>query len=153
MNKYNKADQQGQEIVVNILKEIFSACTLTLDQHYEDTSPIDIYMTATTKSGISRTYAIECKDREYTHNCFNDSVIEIRKYNDLIESQKNGYKAIYFNTFSDGAYLVWDINKCKPIKREMTSNKSTVEPWKGKRTSLRYFLKNSEFIYSGSTHP
>lgn len=151
MDKYSKADQQGQEIVVKILKRIFSGCTLDIDQHYDDMSPVDIYMTATTKDEKQTTYAIECKDRKYGHNTFSDSVIEIHKYDAVSATQEDGYRPIYFNTFSDDTYLVWDLSKCKPIKRGMTSNKSTVESWKGKRTTPRYFLKNSDCKFSGTT--
>ena len=67
-SKYNEADKRGQQKVIPQLQRIFSGCTLTIEPHYLDCSPIDIYVTSITPTTKVITYAIECKDREYRHN-------------------------------------------------------------------------------------
>ena len=56
MNAFHKADKEGQKKVKDTIKVLFSGCTLTIDEHIEDSGYIDIYITATTANHHSITY-------------------------------------------------------------------------------------------------
>ena len=148
MDKYTQKDQQGQSKVVNELHKIFSACTLTIDQHYLDKSTVDIYVTATTQTGKESYYAIEAKDRDYNHNTFNDYILEIPKYNELIKKVK--YKPLYVNTFKDNWMTIWNLNDIdvNTVKKEYRYlPKVTVED-KGKEWRWVYFVAPETSIYN-----
>jgi hypothetical protein len=150
MDKFSAADQQGQEKVVKVLPQIFSKCDIVYTQHIEDKGRVDIELTATTSSGKSYLYAIECKDRTYKSDDYDTWMLEWHKYNDLMKYEENGYKPIYINTFSDNKYLVWDVSKTPIIRKSYTTNKTTVED-NGKVTRVRYMLPTSGCCYSGTT--
>ena len=111
MNEYNKRDYWGQKKVLPTLKQMFSGCTLTIDQHFNDKNEIDIYITATTKNNREVWYAIECKDRNYNHEYFkkNGFLIEQTKINALERAKENGYRPIYLNTFTDNICIIWNV--------------------------------------------
>ena len=148
MDKFTVADQYGQEKVLNILPQIFSGCSIVYEQHIEDKGRVDIELTATTSSGNSYKYAIECKDRTYKSTDYDTWMLEWMKYNDLMKYQEMGYKPIYINTFSDNKYLVWNVNKTPIIRKTYTTNKTTVEA-SDKVTKVRYMLPTSGCCYSG----
>ena len=64
MDIFDSTDMHGQSRILPTIKALFSGCTLQIEQHYEDKGGVDIYITATTKSGKEVWYAIECKDRK-----------------------------------------------------------------------------------------
>lgn len=124
---YYNADKRGQAKVIPVLQQIFSGCTLTIEPHYEDGSPIDIYMTAVTLSNKVITYAMECKDREYKHNTkfFLEEgyILEKKKEQRLKDASAKGYKPIYINTFADDVIIVWNLNKIDFSQCGETGNK------------------------------
>ena len=67
MDLFNDADKYGQSRILPTIKALFSGCTLQIEQDYEDKGGIDMYLTATTKSGKEVLYSIECKDRKMPH--------------------------------------------------------------------------------------
>lgn len=151
MSKFNDYDRKGQQKVMNILPNLFSGCTLNFEQHIDDNGKVDIFMSATTQTRMYK-YAIEAKDRWYTHNYFDTWVLEEDKYKELMKHYQNGYKPIYFNTFSDGKYLVWDLSKTDCTNTgNLTTPKTTVED-RGKVTRKRIFLPVSGATYSGTTY-
>lgn len=128
MNVFNMADQKGQDKVMSILDNLFSACTCNYEQFYTSTSPIDILMTATTRCDKQHLYAIECKDREYTHTYFKDGwVIEEWKYNRLLDAKAKGYRPLLICTFSDNTYVIWDISTSPCNKGRFFANRTTME--------------------------
>lgn len=127
MDIYDEADYYGQVKAVSQLEKIFSGATLTIEQHFDDKANIDLYVTATTKSNISSTYAIECKDRHYTHTYSNEWFIEYPKYKRLIETKVDGYKPLYLNTFKDDYIAIWNVDTTKPVWEEKELRKTTVE--------------------------
>lgn len=150
MDIFSETDKKGQNKVVNILKDIFSSCTLNIEQHYEDKAYVDILMTATTVSGITQKYAIECKDRWYKSTSFNEWMLEEHKYNHLMNFKKQGYKPIYFNTFSDDKYMLWDVSKDEWEKRVFNCPNTTVID-SGRNDKIRFLLPSTACTYSGVT--
>lgn len=151
MSKFNDYDRKGQQKVMNILPNLFSGCTLNFEQHIDDNGKVDIFMSATTQTRMYK-YAIEAKDRWYTHNYFDTWVLEEDKYKELMKHYENGYKPIYFNTFSDNKFLVWDLSKVDCTKKgELTTPKTTVVDT-GTVTRKRIFLPVSGATYSGTTY-
>lgn len=151
MDIYEYADEKGQSKVLPILNDIFSGCTVTVEQHYADKSPIDLYVTVTNELSENK-YAIECKDRQYNSTAFNEWMIEPRKYQRLLEAKEQGYIPLYFNTFSDNQYKVWDISKSYFKVDKFNCPISTVED-KGRKIQVRYLLNNNDAIYSGKFQP
>lgn len=149
MSKFNDVDRIGQEKVLKLLPNIFSGYTLNFEQHIEDNGKIDIFMTASTESREYK-YAIEAKDRLYPSFAFEDWVLEYDKYKELMKSYKKGYRPIYFNTFPDNKYYVWDMTKTNFSSGSMTSKKYTVVP-SGKVTRDRLFCPISDAVFSGTT--
>lgn len=150
MDLYTNADATGQEKAVKILKDVFSNCTLDIEQHIEDKGRVDIIMTATTQSGVSKTYAIECKDRWFPHNQYPDMMIDKEKYDVLKSYSASGYTPIYFNTFSDDTYIVWDLDKVDVDIRNVKTKRTTVE-YNGYVDKPRCFFKTSDCTFSGTT--
>lgn len=150
MDLYTNADATGQEKAVKILKDVFSNCTLDIEQHIEDKGRVDIIMTATTQSGVSKTYAIECKDRWFPHNQYPDMMIDKEKYDVLKSYSTSGYTPIYLNTFSDDTYIVWDLDKVDVDIRNVKTKRTTVE-YNGYVDKPRCFFKTSDFTFSGTT--
>lgn len=113
MNLFHQADKKGQKKVVDTIKVLFSGCTLTIDEHIEDSGYIDIYITATTATKNSITYAIEAKDRNMPHTKYAEDgyILEDWKKKKLEEASKQGYRPLYINTFSDNKMIVWNLNK------------------------------------------
>ena len=114
MNLFNEADKYGQNKVLPTIKMLFSGATdLNIEQHFNDTSSIDIYMTATTKDSREHYYAIECKDRKMLHTKYADDgyIIEDWKVKELMREYKNGYVPIYLNSFTDDYIICWDVSK------------------------------------------
>ena len=149
MDIFSCVDAYGQNKALNIIKDIFSGYTLNIEQHIEDKGRVDILMTATTKNK-EYYYAIECKDRYFPHNHYDDMMIEVNKYNTLKDYSSLGYKPIYLNTFSDDTYLIWNLNTCVKKEGYKTAKKTTVvegEPV----NRLRYFLPVSGYTFSGYT--
>lgn len=149
MDKFSEYDKKGQDKAVTILKDIFSNCTLDIEQHIEDKGKVDIIMTATTPKGKKYKYAIECKDRYYPHNQYEDWMLEEHKYRDLMEYAESGYKPIFMNTFSDNTYICWNVSECQMHKKMFTTTKTTVED-NGSIQRYRYMLPTSECTYSGT---
>lgn len=147
MDIYDKADYDGQLKAVEQLKKIFSGATLTIEQHFDDKANIDLYVTATTENTIS-TYAIECKDRQYTHTYSNEWFIEYSKYKRLMESKDDGYKPIYLNTFKDDYIAIWNVNVSKPVWEEKELRKTTVEDT-GVKKKLVGKLQLKDSVYQG----
>ena len=112
MNKFDEADYFGQKKILPTLKQMFSGCTLQIDQHFDDKNSVDIYITATTKNNKEVWYAIECKDRKMTHNKYKDEgyIIEDWKVKELLNASSKGYRPIYLNSFSDDYIVVWNLN-------------------------------------------
>lgn len=150
MDLYTNADATGQEKAVKILKDVFSNCTLDIEQHIEDKGRVDIIMTATTQSGVSKTYAIECKDRWFPHNQYPDMMIDKEKYDVLKSYSTSGYTPIYLNTFSDDTYIVWDLDKVDVDIRNAKTKRTTVE-YNGYVDKPRCFFKTSDCTFSGTT--
>lgn len=132
MDVFNKADFEGQSKVIPTLKNLFSGCTLNIEQHYNTKNPVDIYITATTKNNTEHYYAIECKHRNFAHTKFEKYgyIIEHHKVKELMKESQRGYKPIYLNSFNDGYMLIWnleeiDFNECGETG-ELTFKKTTV---------------------------
>lgn len=155
MDKFTKADQVGQEKLVNQLNKIFSNCTLTIDQHYIDKETVDVYTTATTVSNVSYLYVFEAKDRTYKHNAkfITDEgvILEIPKYKELM-ARKDEYKPMYVHTFSDDWISIWDVSKLDMTKIKCVLKylpKTTVED-RGKEWRYVYLIPRSECVYDNS---
>ena len=113
ITEFNDADKYGQDKVMNTITTLLSGCTLQIEQHFNDTNPIDIYITATTKSRKEVYYAIECKDRKMPHTKYQDSgyIIEDHKMKELMKAANKGYRPLYLNSFNDGYVIIWNLNK------------------------------------------
>ena len=94
MDMFNEADKYGQSRILPTIKALFSGCTLNIERHFDDKNPIDIYVTATTKSGKEVWYAIECKDRKMSHTKYKDEgyIIEDHKMKELMKAANKGYR-------------------------------------------------------------
>ena len=78
MDKFSNYDKKGQDKVVPILNELFSKCKdVNIEQHYQDKGRIDIFVTATTHSNITKRYAIECKDRWFESTTYSEIMLNI----------------------------------------------------------------------------
>ena len=139
MDLFNDADKYGQSRILPTIKALFSGCTLQIEQHFDDTNPIDIYLTATTKSGKEVLYSIECKDRKMTHT------------KSLLKAHKMGYRPIYLNSFNDNYIICWDLSKLdfgecgetgeiEFFKTEVTRGQT------GKEKKNKTTLKNSQAV-------
>lgn len=159
---FHTADYAGQEKVVKILENVFSGCSLNIEQHYDDYD-LDIYMTATTKNNIVHKYVYECKDREYPHTAFKTGknagwMISPYKYNKLLEASKRGYKPIYFNTFSDNTFCAWNILDCPYTNGTVDAAVYTVKPSEVvTKHSYFFHIKDDEngnkmYSFSGRTN-
>lgn len=157
MNLFNEADCYGQTKIMPTLRAMFSGATsLQVEQHFNDTNSIDIYVTATTKNNKEVWYAIECKDRKMTHTKYKDEgyIIEDWKVKELLKAHKDGYKPIYLNSFSDNYIICWDLSKidfeeCGKTG-EKTFHKTTVmksndDLYKKNKITL----KNSQSVWLG----
>ena len=142
MDIFDKTDYRGQAIAVPVIKQIFSGRTINnLVQDYEK-GGIDIYVTATTKSGEVRMYAIECKDRKPEHTAYQkpftdrDTGIEVNagwamdmpKYNKMLRASLSGYIPLYFNSFGDGTYAIWNAVESPHTYGKYKAGKYTVIP-------------------------
>ena len=154
MDLFNEADKYGQSKILPTIKALFSGCTLEIDQHFNDTNPIDIYVTATTKSGKEVWFAIECKDRKMSHTKYqyDGYIIEDKKIKSLLKAHKIGYRPIYLNSFSDNYIICWDLSKLdfgecgetgeiEFFKTEVTRGQT------GKEKKNKTTLKNSQAVY------
>lgn len=77
---------------------------------------------------------------------------EFGKYNDYMISKKkadNNKGIWYLNTFTDGTFLMWDLDTAHITEKENTHNKETVHPEKGKITKTEYFLTPDDVIFRG----
>ena len=149
MDKFQTYDKAGQIKVVEQLQKIFSAHTLNIEQHFEDKCSIDIYVTATTKTGKERYYAIEAKDRDYTHSSYDVWFLEQHKYTTLM-SEAGKYSPLYINTFKDNWMVVWDLSKIDWSNVETstrTLSKTTVID-KGKQQKMVYMLPVNQAVYN-----
>ena len=147
MNIFNEIDKKGQTKVVDQLTKIFSAYTLTIDQHYIDSSTVDIYVTASTSNNKEYYYVIEAKDRKYNHNQFNSWIIEDDKKNELL--LKTNYKPLYINTFQDNWIGVWDLSQIKfenlQVEKKWLPKNTVID--KGKKYKDVYYLDNYKCVY------
>lgn len=154
MDKFNDADMHGQDRILPTLKAVFSGCTLNIERHFDDKNPIDIYVTATTKSGKEVLYAIECKDRKMTHTKYKDDgyIIEDKKINELMKAANKGYRPLYLNSFNDDYVIIWNLNnidfgecgetgEIEFFKTEVTRGQT------GKEKKNKTTLKNSQAVY------
>ena len=112
MDIFDSTDMHGQSRILPTIKALFSGCTLQIEQHYEDKGGVDIYITATTKSGKEVLYAIECKDRKMSHTKYQDSgyIIEDHKMKELMKAANKGYRPLYLNSFNDDYVIIWNLN-------------------------------------------
>ena len=153
MTEFNDADKYGQDKVMNTITTLLSGCTLQIEQHFNDTNPIDIYITATTKSGKEVWYAIECKDRKMNHTKYqyDGYIIEDKKIKSLLKAHKMGYRPIYLNSFNDNYIICWDLSKLdfgecgetgeiEFFKTEVTRGQT------GKEKKNKTTLKNSQAV-------
>jgi hypothetical protein len=146
---FTKKDQEGQEKLVNQLQLILSACTdLTIEQHYIDKCTVDVFVTATTKSSAA-CYAFEAKDRTYSHNRFDEIILEIPKYESLMERCVT-HKPMYVHTFSDDWLIIWDLSKLKNLKKECRYLPKTTVEDRGKEWRWVYLLPIDQCVYSNS---
>lgn len=153
MDIFEKTDKKGQEKVIPILYALFSGASIEIEQHWEDKGAVDILMTATTSNGNIRLYAIECKDRDFKHNTqFKDGgwILEKKKYYDLMDLYLKGYKPLYFNTFNDNTFIIWDVSKINPEVIEKVCKKTTVVD-RGKQKKPQILLDVKDYICSGHT--
>ena len=154
MDIFDSTDMHGQSRILPTLKAVFSGCTLQIEQHFDDKNPIDIYVTATTKSGKEVLYAIECKNRKMTHTKYKDDgyIIEEKKIKSLLAAHKMGYRPIYLNSFTDNYIICWDLSKLdfgecgetgeiEFFKTEVTRGQT------GKEKKNKTTLKNSQAVY------
>lgn len=76
-------------------------------------------------------YIVECKDRDYDLGDWEWYVLEIDKYNALMNINKN---AIYLNTFKDGKYCLWFLNEVidenARIERKEMWHNTTLQDYK-----------------------
>lgn len=153
MDIFNEADMHGQSRILPTIKALFSGCTLNIDQHFDDKNPIDIYITATTKSRKEVYYAIECKDRKMSYTKYKDDgyIIEDKKIKELMKAANKGYRPIYINSFNDDYVICWDLSKLdfgecgetgeiEFFKTEVTRGQS------GKEKKNKTTLKNSQAV-------
>lgn len=153
MDKFSKYDYKGQKLANDCLTQLFSACTLNFEYHYQDKNPIDIEMTATTRSGNEYYYSIECKDRQMNHNKYNDYLIEEHKIRDIKKEIEKGRKGIYLNTFADGYCVCWDLSKINTdnlntVTKSFYKTEVTKEQYKAK-IETKKVLPLCEAIYIG----
>lgn len=142
-NLYEITDEEGQSKVIPILKKLFEKYNPIFEQHYKDKGRIDIFMYL----GNVR-YAIECKDRKFEHFKYPSIMIEPHKYQALKSIIDSKTKSIYFNTFADDTFVVWDMSKVSYTEKEVYSPISTVEN-KGKKMQLKYFIPFEDAVYKG----
>lgn len=153
MDIFDSTDMNGQSRILPTIKALFSGCTLQIEQHYEDKCGVDMYITATTKSGKEVWYAIECKDRKMTHTKYKDDgyIIEDHKMKELMKAANKGYRPIYLNSFSDNYIICWDLSKLdfgecgetgeiEFFKTEVTRGQT------GKEKKNKTTLKNSQAV-------
>lgn len=161
LDEFSEADKQGQDKVVPILKEMFKKCKdVVLEQHYEDKGGIDIYLTATTHKGYTKKYAIECKDRDYSHTSFSVPyketpagwVIDVPKYEKMVKAANDGYMSLYLNTFSDNTYYVWDVVNSNSTYGKYKAGKTTVKKSE-KIDKWGYFYTITDYVVSGTIDP
>lgn len=153
MNVFNQTDKIGQDKAVHCINRVFSASTLNIEQHYQDSNPVDIYVTATTRNGNERYYSFECKDRQMNHTKYADSgyLIEQRKIDSLLKESERGYTPIYLNTFNDGYCICWDLskinfNECDELDKPLP--KTTVADTTKSKKNNR-LLKNNQAVFIG----
>lgn len=158
---FHKRDELGQKKALPILEKLFNKCTLNIEQHYDDYD-LDIYMTATTSNGNVYRYAIECKDRDWKHTDSEDKfrtkgwMLEEHKYTKLREAAEKGYIPLYFNTFKDDTYCIWNTLVCPYDRGNVTANKYTVIPSQTQdKNCYLYHIRESNgiktFTISGCT--
>ena len=153
MNEFNDADKYGQDKVMNTITTLLSGCTLNIERHFDDTNPIDVYITATTKSGKEVYYAIECKDRKMAHTKYQDEgyIIENHKMKELMKAANKGYRPLYLNSFNDDYIIIWNLNnidltecgetgEIEFFKTEVTRGQT------GKEKKNKTTLKNSQAV-------
>ena len=148
MDKFDYADEKGQEKVIEQLNKIFSNCTVEYEQHFDDKNGIDIYFTVTTPKGKEYKYAAECKDRVYEHTFTDKWILEKKKYEDLIEASEQGYKPLYINTYTDDWMNVWDVSKCTVSTTNDWILPSTTVINKGYKTKKTLLLDEKEAVFS-----
>ena len=150
-SRFNKADREGQDKVIPTLRKIFSGATdLIIEQHIEDNGKIDILMTATTSNNNEHWYAIECKDRWVESKDFPTLMIEIKKYNALMDAKTRGYKPLYANTFEDNVLMIWDVGDKTAFAPDETKycKRTTVED-NGRVNKKCRFLWRDKAIWKG----
>ena len=108
-----KCDKEQKELVKALIVELFKNYDVIFDEANDknEFADIDILFSVWTKDGIFiKNYAMEIKQRLYNYNDFGgDWFIEMKKYNNLLDYQSSGYTSVYFNSFNDGYFAIWDI--------------------------------------------
>ena len=153
MDIFDSTDMHGQSRILPTIKALFSGCTLQIEQHYEDKGGIDMYLTATTKSGKEVYYAIECKDRKMPHTKYqyDGYIIEDHKIKELMKAANKGYRPLYLNSFNDDYVIIWNLNnidfgecgetgEIEFFKTEVTRGQT------GKEKKNKTTLKNSQAV-------
>lgn len=153
-----EADYKGQQKVIKALHQIFDGyfTSMTIDPHFDDYSPIDIYMSGTLPNNTEIKYAIETKDRNMEHTAYAEEgyILEDHKKTKLEEAAKDGYRPIYINTFTDDYLIAWDISKVNFDECGTTGKKkwSQTTVYKGidpTYTKNKITLKNSQAQWIG----
>ena len=133
-----KCDKEQKELVKALIVELFKNYDVIFDEENDknEYADIDILFTAYTKDGyFVRRYAMEMKQRLYDYSDFGgDWFIEMKKYNDLLDYQSSGYTSVYFNSFNDGYFCIWDI---KDIVKNHKEGDWTIKP----HTQADYYEK------------
>lgn len=149
LTKYQQKDYEGQLKALPVLKNLFKNCSdLIIEHHILDNGRIDIFVTATTNSNVVHKYAIECKHRDFSSTTYDSIMLNPDKWGWLIAYSKLGYKPLFFNTFTDNTYMIWDVRGEWDVA-EVTVPVSTVDKSKGKTVEPRFYLPNNKAIAKG----
>lgn len=161
MAKYEggfECDKEAKVILKDLIEnEWFSSCTVYWNEDVEmdEYALIDLVFTAITKKDNVRQYAIELKERKgYSHDDYQDWMIEPHKLNKLKKYTDYGFKALYFNLFNDGYWYLWDydtINEkhtevIKPIPLHTQGEDETPV------MQIRYLINSKYCVISGRTY-
>lgn len=122
MDKRNgfKCDIKAKNELAGIIEDRwFKKFAIVYDEmNKNDKAKMDITFTATSHNNNEYWYSIELKERDYSHNSFDDWFLEMDKFNSMMEMQKKGYSTNYYNRFRDNIYAVWNYDKCKEALEE-----------------------------------
>lgn len=151
MDKFSEVDKRGQDKVIPIIDNVFKKCKdVKIEQHFADKGRVDLFVTATTHNDITKTYAIECKDRWFPSDKYQECMLNPDKWGWLMAYKKLGYKPLFINTFSDNRYIIWDVSMKDWDVGVFNVPVTTVEN-NGRTQEPRFLLPIEDSIFSGST--